>query len=110
MSGLEQYIKIHGKHLTEELVGRIYSCRWSSEDILNSAQRKVYYNVISATPGDILYIIYKVYTLNKWSKSKCIDYCLSIIGDYSFHDNYIFDDYLEMLQEKNIEINFEDFI
>lgn len=55
MKGLKRYIRKHGKHFTEELALAVAD-KWSVEQVMNSAQKKVYYNITSATDGDIAYL------------------------------------------------------
>ena len=55
MKGLEEYIKKHGRHFTEELAHDVMGRYWTFEDIEASLQKKVYYNVSGCTSGDIVY-------------------------------------------------------
>lgn len=79
-----------GKHLTEEMVYKVLPIRWDSYDILKTAQRRVYYNVVGATVGDILYITNYAYYKYGWNKERCISHTLHIIGNYRVGKEYAF--------------------
>jgi hypothetical protein len=52
--------------------------RFSADQVVKAAQKKVYYNVTESTLGDMIYLVNSC-TLTK--KDKCVRYALSIVGD-----------------------------
>ena len=92
MKGLGEYIERHGRHLTVQLALDVMDIRWSSSEVMKSAQGKVYYNVTSASEGDMVYLVNLGYLLNGWRKGRCIDFCLKVIGDYGVGEGIAFDD------------------
>ena len=56
MEGLEEYIKVHGNHFTEELAAEVTNRKWDSSEIVMAAQKRVYYNVTGSTIGDMVYL------------------------------------------------------
>ena len=82
MKGLREYIKKHGKHFTEKLVMDIMPIRWKADDIVSTAQKKVYYNVTGSTVGDMVYLV-NAYHHRGHSKNQCILFMLDNIGNYT---------------------------
>ena len=84
MKGLEKYLAKYGYHFTEELAEKVIPQKWSSRDIMDSAQKRVYYNVTGATDGDMVYIVHWIYKKEGWpmtdTKKGCISSMLFIIG------------------------------
>ena len=86
MKGLKQYITKHGKHFTEKLaLDVISSKRWDTRQVEKDVNRRVWYNVTSATFGDIIYLVNIAYSNYPPSghntKNRCVDYALSVVGD-----------------------------
>lgn len=57
MKGLEEYIRKHGSHFTEELAVDVTGSKWSPSRIERDAQKHVYYNVTESTRGDMVYLM-----------------------------------------------------
>lgn len=89
MKGLKQYIRRHGRHFTEELALAVTD-KWNVEQVMSSAQKKVYYNVTSATDGDIVYLVNACNALDGLSKGESLNISLSIVGDYIGGKEYAF--------------------
>ena len=106
MKGLQQYIDKHGRHFTEQLALAATSQRWSASDVMRSAQRKVYYNVTGATIGDMAYLTNMAYNEKGWPKTVCIDYCLSVIGDYTSGRESAFMMYISTLMTEGRDFDF----
>ena len=103
MKGLKEYIKKHGKHFTEELVKAALPLRWDITDVVSSAQKKVYYNVTGSTVGDMAYLANTVYMSEGWSKTKCIDFTTTIMGDYGVGRELAFSWFLDSLKGKKFD-------
>ena len=74
MIGYEEYIKKHGKHFTVELAYAIAGNRWSIEEIEDSLQKKVYFNVAGFTRGDIVFLfntLPKISNSSYHTKAQC---------------------------------------
>ena len=86
MKGLEEYIKVHGNHFTEELASVATDRRWNTSKVTKAAQDRVYYNVTGSTSGDMVYLMDMAYSrLNsegRYSHNKGISMMLSWVGDY----------------------------
>ena len=84
MKGLEEYIKVNGRHFTVELAE--YVCKntkcfkWNIEQIYTAIDKEVWYNTTESTLGDIVFL---VNTNSHFydSKKECISKTLSYIGD-----------------------------
>lgn len=90
MKGLEEYVRKHGRHFTEELAYKAAGKRWSPEEIEKNAQSKVYYNVTSSTSGDMVYLVHIVhdaYPQEYCKKDYCVDYALAVIGDVDYTES-----------------------
>ena len=87
MKGLEEYIKVHGNHFTEELAHDVCRSRWSTFQIKESAQKLVYYNVTGSTDGDMVYLTDMVYRQLRPSGGaslrRCIKPVLMWVEDYN---------------------------
>lgn len=84
MKGLGEYVAVHGRHFTLELVRDAIYNRWSSLEVSKASEGQVYYNVSSATMGDITYLTnlhYQVFKIFHPAKAKCIKVALKIIGN-----------------------------
>lgn len=81
MKGLREYIAKHGRHFTEELAEDAIVMRWSTWEIDKSSKDLVYYNVSSATLGDIAYLTNLHYQKKHSSKARSIKKALDIVGD-----------------------------
>lgn len=118
MEGLEEYVKVHGNHFTEELVkdacSELHIYKWTVEQIKDSIDKKVYYNVTGATLGDIVYMVnlagagYISEELH--NKPECIKYVLSIIGDVSKYDGMIFVSWVSGMSFKEKDFDFTKYI
>jgi hypothetical protein len=104
MKGLRKYIKKHGRHFTEELALAVTSGRWDSSEIMKKAQNIVYYNVTGSTVGDIVFLTNNLAGKNGKSteknrffyrnRQKCVKLALTIVGDYSFRDGAVFNEWV----------------
>lgn len=60
MKGLKKYTQKHGSHFTERLAldasRRFIDDPWGMDDVQGMLERKVYYNAVGMTNGDILYV------------------------------------------------------
>ena len=98
MKGLEEYIKKHGRHFTEELAYNIVGQKWTAEKIKEAAQKKVYYNVTGSTDGDLVYLTNfrgKCYPL-----TKAVNWTLSLIGNYLLSE-VPFNSWVEIIAERD---------
>jgi hypothetical protein len=100
MKGLNEYIKKHGKHFTEELAyDAALSKRWNRKQIEDAIQRKVWYNVTGSTIGDIIYLVNECYDdenfMGYGKKDKCLSYTLAFVGDYRNYEGKLFNDWLK---------------
>ena len=113
MKGLEEYIKVHGRHFTEELAYDVsLSKKWNKRQIEDVIQRKVWYNVTGSTMGDIVYLINRYYDdkdfIGYGKKSKCVTYTLLYIGDFRNYGSRLFDEWLdEVTQYEFFRDNFD---
>lgn len=103
MKGLRKYIRKHGRHLTVQLALDAMDIRWASSEVMKSAQSKVYYNVTSASEGDMVYLVNLGYLLNGWRKDRCIDFCLKVIGDYGVGEGTAFNDCMERMGSSSFD-------
>ena len=100
MKGLEEYIKVHGRHFTEQLALAVTDGRWDGVKVERAAQRKVYYNVTGSTLGDMVWLTNEVW--DNWNYRTihgAINYVLYIVEDYSYHDGVLFTEWLEDLTD-----------
>lgn len=81
MQGLKEYIDKYGKHLTLDLVKDTTKLKWNVSQVIDSAQKKVYYNTTRATLGDMVFLTNKAYNDDKFNKKTCINYMLRVIGN-----------------------------
>lgn len=110
MRNLKEYIEKHGQHLTIELVLDVVAVRWSPEEIEKSIQAKVYYNTTSSTLGDMIYLVNAVYDEKRRSKTKCIDYTLSKISNFSLGEGFAFKYFIDTLYSQKEEFDFTPYI
>ena len=113
IKGLWKYIRKHGKHLTEDLVYASSPCLWDSDEVQRCAQRKVYYNVVSATSGDMLYLVNYIHSYTKGrflSKNDSIDFAISVVGDYNRGKGMAFNLFLKELKRKGKKFSFLPYI
>lgn len=86
MKGVVEYLNKYGYHFTKELVEDAIDLKWSVRDIMDSSQKKVYYNVTGSTDGDMAYITHWLYKNEGWPKTDtkggCINRMLWFIGNY----------------------------
>lgn len=113
MKGLNEYIKKHGKHFTEDLAyDAAFSKKWNKKQIEDVLQGMVWYNVTGSTIGDIIYLVNECYDdenfMGYGKKHKCISYTLLYIGDFKNYGGKLFDEWLEeMKQHRVIRDNFD---
>ena len=84
MEGLKEYIAIHGKHFTEDLVRDAIYNRWNTLEVKKASEGQVYYNVSSATIGDMVYLTnfyHQVFKAFHPRKSICLKFAFGIIGN-----------------------------
>ena len=53
--------------------------RWAVPEIMDTAQKRVYYNVSGLTDEDMAEIANRMYQENGWSKARCIKEMLLIV-------------------------------
>lgn len=113
MKGLDSYIQKHGRHFTEKLAYSTIRGRWSAEQIKEDISKKVWYNVTEATFGDILFLVNLAYTFGKClsldSKSKCIDFALSVVGNVEYTGT-AFDTWLSVMERVGKDFDFKEYI
>lgn len=110
--GKWKYIRKYGRHLTEQLVESLLPCVWNVPTVLESLQKKVYYNVTSSTTGDVLYMMnYARYLCNDHlSKNDATDKTISVIGDYEKGKNAAFESFLKYIEYHMKEFDFSPYI
>lgn len=108
MRGLEEYIKVHGEHLTEKLVKDTTYIRWDSQRIDRSLRGQVYYNVTRATLGDILFLANVFYKRDSpTSLRKRLKFVYAIIGKGDMEGTAFI---IFQLQNKDRDIDLRDYI
>lgn len=90
MKNVRDYIKKHGRHFTVGLARKAVPQKWSLRQIRKAMDRKVWYNVIDATDGDILYLTNLAHSLGISPIGKCVDFTIGILGNYAFHGGSVF--------------------
>ena len=113
LKGLRRYIRKHGKHFTEELAYDAVFCKWDAQEVQESTQKMVYYNITGATMGDMLYLMNKACIDQhrlKPSKMDCIKKTLKIVGDYKEGQGYAFKEFIEELTRRRKDFNFLPYI
>lgn len=85
MKGLEEYIKVHGRHFTEELAKDVTDRKWNTARVISSAQKKAYYNVTGSTSGDMVYLMdmFCYFLSDQYTYSRGINLMLRWVGDYN---------------------------
>lgn len=109
IKGLRKYVKKHGKHFTEELAYSAIPCLWDLEDVQLATQRKVYYNVTSATLGDMMYLMNYEYLSTErkhLSKNDAVDRTLAIVQDFKKGRGKAFKTFLSCLRQNKTRFNF----
>lgn len=86
MKGLEEYVKKHGSHFTDELAIKVTHRKWDPSKVVKAAQKKVYYNVTESTAGDMVYLLDMAYErlspLGQYTNNRGITSMLSWVQDY----------------------------
>ena len=94
MKGLEEYIKRHGRHLTERLALDSTVVRWDAAKVRKAVEGRAYYNVTGFTVGDMVYLVNEYHArYPRPHKAQCIKYILRIVEDVAF-EGKAFDDWL----------------
>lgn len=93
MKGLRQYIRKHGKHLTEELAIAVVKCKWNPSEIDEYTKDLVYYNVTKASLGDMVYLVNSYRMIRKANRQSCIRFALNVIGETKL-EGYAFNEML----------------
>ena len=70
-------------HFTEQMAVKAIRSKWESIEVKRSIEGRVYYNVSSATLGDIIFLVNYYYCTYHAHKTKCIKYALDVISDTS---------------------------
>lgn len=109
MKGLKQYIRKHGRHFTNELALAVTE-KWNVEQVMSSAQKKVYYNVTSATDGDIVYLVNAFSAFDGLSKGESLNISLNIVGDYIGGKEYAFRYFIATTRFHNPGFDFTPYI
>ena len=111
MKGLQEYIKKHGKHFTEDLALKVSGGKFSADQVAKAAQERVYYNVTGSTLGDMIWLTNEIYNGYKFrTAGRCVVYTLNIVGDYKYHGGALFKSWLEELREDNQTFDFTPYI
>ena len=110
MKGLREYVKKHGRHFTEELAYVAAGKKWSSKEIEDAAQRRVYFNVTGSTLGDMTYLANVIYLDMGWSKSKCIDFCVKVVGDYNVGRECAFNTFVRMIDSSKFKFDLTPYV
>ena len=100
MKGLEEYIRKHGRHFTEQLAYDTAGNKWSAKVVETTAQRKVYYNVTGSTIGDMVYLVNEIYAdgiLRKNTLNNCVNSMLCIIGSFDEGRDAAFSDWIDSI-------------
>lgn len=97
MKGLKEYIAKHGRHLTVELANSFMGgeARWNKDSVMESMQKKVYYNVTGTSDADLYYWVNMCYEVSNVSgrrstKNRCIKDAVRRIGDMEY-EGWAFD-------------------
>ena len=113
MKGVMEYIDKHGNHFTRQLVEDIMPLKWNVDDIMDSAQKRVYYNVTGSTDGDMAYITQWLYDTDGWpktdNKTGCINRMLWFIGNYEV-GTYFFCSWLFKTAKEKKDFDFTPYI
>lgn len=114
MKGVTKYLNKHGYHFTKELVGDAIPLKWSTQNIMDTAQKHVYYNVTGATEGDMVYITHWLYDREGWpqahDKNSCIKWMLWFVGNYDISSSYFFVVWLNYLAKDGKEFDFTPYV
>ena len=114
MKGIKRYLRKHGYHFTKELVEDVIPLKWNVDSVMDSAQKKVYYNVTGATPGDMAYLAHWLYYNNGWpqahDKNTCVSWTLWFIGNHDNHISYFFTVWLSGLSKSKKKFDFTPYI
>lgn len=54
--------------------------KWTVPEIMDTAQKRVYYNVSGLTDEDMAEIVNRMYQENGWSKARCVKEMLLIVS------------------------------
>lgn len=54
--------------------------KWAVPEIMDTAQKRVYYNVSGLTDEDMAEIANRMYQKNGWSKARCVKEMLLIVS------------------------------
>lgn len=123
MKKLEEYIEKHGMHFTVELAEVAVSYipnsdgsnhKWNAERIEELTSKRVYYNTINASLGDIIYVVnmaYARYFPNETkSRGKCIDQALEVLSDVDSYEGIIFSSWLTGMEFSGKDFDFTSYI
>lgn len=103
MKGIKRYIRKYGKHFTVELAYHLAGRRWSSHEVMRSAQREVYYNVTGSTVGDMTFMANIFWYQDGYRKKECIKMMLDIVGDFSYYGGVLFDEWCESVEMRDFD-------
>lgn len=123
MEKLEEYIEKHGMHFTAELAEVASSFipnadgsshRWNADKVEELTSKRVYYNTINASLGDIIYVVnmaYARYFPDKTkSRGKCIDQALEVLSDIDSYEGMIFSSWLTGMEFSGKDFDFTPYI
>lgn len=110
MKELEEYIKKHGFHFTEKLATDTVTQKWPLEAILKVTNNKMFYNVISATVGDMLYWVNNYHNLTGENKKKCVENYIQKVSNYNSDEGEFFKKYITSLNERKQSFDFSDYL
>lgn len=99
--------------MTEELAKNAIFFFWTPEEIMSSAQRKVYYNVTGATIGDMVYLVnynHEVVKGRYESKNKCTSKMLSVISNYKEGREVAFNLFIDTIRKDKSRFNLMPYI
>lgn len=101
MKGLKQYIRKHGRHLTEELALSVIDCKWNPSKVEQYLKDLVYYNVTKSSLGDMVYLVNRYKIMKKANRQSCIRFALNVVEEVKL-EGYAFDEML--YYNKNIDL------
>ena len=107
VKGLKEYIKKHGKHFTKELAYAVAGRKYSSDEVEEYLQKKVYYNVVGYTIGDITYVFNALASC--YNKRERRTFVLMSLSDYSQY-GIIFPDFLDATRRHKPDFDFTPYI
>lgn len=103
MKGIKEYIKKHGRHLTEELAYEVAGSKWKIDKIQAVLSTMVWYNVTGTTSGDLIYMVNTVYAYYHpmFNIRGVCRIVADLVGDYTIGKEFAFDSWLARVISSN---------